>query len=73
MHRNQQLYGGYERQNRKICNTNQRHRFLDVPEEITRAMQEEQQFLMEINRLMDPLRAVEGQLMQVRKTGRRFQ
>jgi hypothetical protein len=41
------------------------------PEEIARAEQEEQQFLVEINRLMDRLSAVEGQFMQVRKTGRR--
>ena len=39
--------------------------------EVARAMQDEQQFLLEINWLMDRLRAVEGQLMQVRKTGRR--
>jgi hypothetical protein len=37
-----------------------RHRFLNDPEEIARAEQEEQQFLIEINRRMHRLRAVEG-------------
>jgi hypothetical protein len=65
------LYDEYERLNRNIREANQRHRFLKDPEEIARAAHQEQQLLTEINRLMDRLRAVEGQLMQVRKTGRR--
>ena len=65
------LYDEYDRLNRAIRDANQRHSYLKDPDEIARAEQEEQQFLVEINRLMDRLRAVEGQLMQVRKTGRR--
>ena len=66
-----QLHDEYERLNRRLRDANQRHRFLKDPVETARAEQEEQQLLIEINRLMDRLRAVEGQLMQVRKTGRR--
>ncbi|HEX2136973.1 MAG TPA: hypothetical protein VHG30_13895 [Microvirga sp.] len=66
-----QLYDEYERLNRKIRDANIRHRYLKDPEAVERAANEERQYLAEINRLMDRLRAVEGQIMQVRKTGRR--
>ena len=66
-----QLYGEYERLNQKIRHANLRHRYLKDPEQIARAENEERQYLAEINRLMDRLRAVEGQITQVRKTGRR--
>jgi hypothetical protein len=65
------LYGEYERLNRAIRAANQRQRYLKEPEVIATAKEQEQKFLVEINRLMDRLRAVEGQLMQVRKSGRR--
>jgi Protein of unknown function (DUF465) len=65
------LYDEYERLNRAIRDANQRHKYLTDPEEIARAKEQEQEFLVAINRLMDRLRAVEGQLLQVRKTGRR--
>ena len=66
-----QLYDEYERLNDKIRNANSRHRYLKDPEEIARAENDERRYLAQINGLMDRLRAVEGQLMQVRKTGRR--
>jgi hypothetical protein len=65
------LYDEYDRLNRAIRDANQRQKYLTDPEGIARAKEQEQKFLVALNRLMDRLRAVEGQLMQVRKTGRR--
>jgi len=45
------------------------YRFLKDPAEIARAAQEEQQLLIESNRLMNWLRAIEGQFVLVRRTG----
>ena len=65
------LYSDHERLNARISDANQRQKHLKGPEDIARAQNEEQQLLSEMNRLMDRLRAVEGQIMQIRRTGRR--
>ena len=47
------LYGEYERLNRAIRAANQRQRYLKEPEVIATAKEQEQKFLVEINRLME--------------------
>jgi Xaa-Pro aminopeptidase len=65
------LHAAQERLNRKIADATQRQRHSKEPEEIADAERAEQHLLAEMNRLMDRLRAVEGQILQIRRTGRR--
>jgi hypothetical protein len=65
------LHSEYERLNGKITDANQRQRHLSRPEDVAKAEDEERQLLAAMSRLMDRLRAVEGQILQIRRTGRR--
>ena len=56
---------------RQILDANHRHRYLRHAEEIDAAKSDEARFVVEMSRLMDRLRAVEGQLMQMRQRGQR--
>ena len=61
------LYDDYEKLNRKITNASQRQRFSKDSRDIEQAVQDEKAFLIEIDRLMTRMRAIEGHLMGIRK------
>jgi hypothetical protein len=60
------LYDEYERLNRKIRLATQRRTMGKDPGDVDLAEREEQEWLSEINRLMDRMRATEGALMRIR-------
>jgi hypothetical protein len=55
-----------ERLDVEVVQANQRQRYCDDPRSVLRAAQKERALLVEMNRLMDRRRAVEGHLMRVR-------
>jgi hypothetical protein len=61
------LYDRYERLNHKIALAGHRQRFSADPGDARRAVDDEQQLLVEINHLMDRLRSIEGHLLRIRK------
>ena len=61
------LYDDYEKLNRKITNAAQRQRFSKDTADIEKAVQDEKAFLVEIDRLMTRMRAIEGHLLRIRK------
>jgi hypothetical protein len=60
------LNDDYLRLNRSLKVAGQVLRFSRDPWQARRAGEDEQRFLREMNRLMDRMRAVEGQLLRVR-------
>jgi hypothetical protein len=55
-----------ERLDVEVVQANQRQRYCDDPRSVLGAAQKERALLVEMNRLMDRRRAVEGHLMRVR-------
>lgn len=67
----QRLHQEYQQLNDKIRDANNRRHYLRQAEEIDAAKCDEARLVVEMSRLMDRLRAVEGQLMQMRQRGQR--
>jgi hypothetical protein len=67
----QQTYGDFERLNRAIRLADQCRRYLRDPHAVARAAREETEGVVRLSRLMDRMRALEGQLGQVRARLRR--
>jgi len=61
------LYDDYEKLNRRIANAAHRQRFSKDSADVEQAVRDEKAFLVEIDRLMTRMRAIEGHLMRVRK------
>jgi hypothetical protein len=55
-----------ERLDFEVAQASQRQRYCDDPRSVLKAAQKERDLLVEMNRLMDRRRAVEGHLMRVR-------
>jgi hypothetical protein len=60
------LYEEYERLNRRIQLATHRQHFSNDSKEIKKAVVDERKWLVEINRLMDRMRATEGALLKAR-------
>ncbi len=61
------LYDEYQALNHRITEAGHRQRFSRDPADTDRALKDEQRLLVEIDRLMTRMRAIEGHLMAVRR------
>jgi hypothetical protein len=70
LHQLQETYCHYEDLNRGIRLAAQRRRYSPDRRDVQRAARQEVEGLARLTRLMDRMRALEGQLLQVREVGR---